>query len=176
MAADAPTSDSLSIAVTATIAPKCGIGPSGAAAGSVPDLEQAQTLNFDFKLDCNSPFAIGVSSQHGALRLKSTQNLNAGTDSQGFSLEKEYQVALSVQTDAGSLEGGSCGSKALKDGTGSCSFYGVSPGSGLSSGQRTAIDRTGTITVSWPASSGSDPRRAAGEYQDTITIVVGVKS
>jgi len=173
---DGHSSESLSIDVTARIAERCGISAKRSIDTSkVPDLDTAQVLRFDFNIDCNTPFKIGMSSQNGALRLVGAEG-NDPVAPDGFSVEKAYRVGLRVDTDADPLAPYTCSSRDLTNAAGNCPFYGSRPGQGLSSGKRTAIDREGTITVSWPAIDDTGRRRAAGEYRDTITVVVGART
>lgn len=177
-AAPAFAKDSISIDVTASIAQRCGVSdvPSGAAA-TTPDLDHAQNLSFGFNIDCNTPFAIGVSSQNGALVLQDGRDARSSETSDGFSREKEYSVALAVETDGAPLNSDFCSSAELTGkGKGkSCEFYGREAGTGMSSGRRTAIRRNGSVVVRWNASDRG-ARRAAGTYQDTLTVVVGPRS
>ena len=164
--------DTLTVDLAASIAQRCGIKAVGATTLTGASIDRAESYAFDFTLDCNTPFAIGVKSGNGALKLAGSSAIDAA--GQGFSILKPYAVSLSVQTDNGPLEGGSCASEKLT-GPGQCAFYGASSGEGLSSGQRTAIERTGSVGVSWTVVDG-EARRAAGTYQDTLTIIVGVRS
>lgn len=172
--------DAIRIDVTAKIAEHCGISRDTSAADSiVPDLDKAQQLRFPFKIDCNTPFAIGVSSQNGALRLLGNGADAARGDNgqlpDGFSGEKAYSVSLIVTTDGSQMVSEACSSRMLTGRNGKCEFYGREAGSGLSSGRRTAIRREGAMLVSW--TGGEDAvRRAAGAYQDILTVVVGPRS
>ena len=172
-AASSRDSDSLTIDVKARIDEQCGIVASGPTSNNGADLSVATTVNYGFTLNCNTPFKIGVSSEHGGLRL-TTAASDAVADN-GFSVEKPYDVRLRVRTDGEAMQPDDCSSEALVDRTGDCAFFGRNPGQGLSSGQRTAINREGTLRVSWPAESNGGPRRVAGLYQDTLTVVVGAR-
>lgn len=172
--------DSIRIDITATIVERCGISRDASAAdASAPDMDKAQQLRFPFKIDCNTPFAIGVSSQNGALRLSESDSAARsavdGRSADGFANEKAYDVALNVETDGAPMQSDACSSRTLTGKGGKCAFYGTESGSGLSSGKRTAINRQGALTVSWKA--GDDGvRRAAGSYRDTLTVVVGPRT
>jgi hypothetical protein len=93
----------------------------------------------------------------------------------GFSQERVYRVKLNVDTDGSPIETDYCGSRELANAAGSCEFYSETPGKGLGSGDRTAIQKEGSLTVRWGAADDEGPRRVAGTYQDFITVVVGVK-
>lgn len=172
--------DTVRIDVTATIAEHCGISRDASSVDSiVPDLDKAQLLRFPFKIDCNTPFAIGVSSQNGALRRREN-NVDAMRDidgqlSDGFSSEKAYSVSLVVATDGAQMLSENCTSRSLTGRGGKCEFYGREAGTGMSSGRRTAIRREGAMIVSWVGGEDS-VRRAAGTYQDTLTVVVGPRT
>ena len=168
-------SDTLQIEIAATVVDRCGLSAGANPTSAQGNLEQAETLSFNFDLDCNTPFAVGVSSEHGGLRL-TTATGSALTDDTGFGVQKAYKVALSVNTDSGTLDGGNCMSDQLTSSAGNCAFYGTTPGSGLSSGQKTAVGQAGTLTVSWNSDEGAARRHAAGLYKDTLTIVVGPKT
>jgi spore coat protein U-like protein len=45
-------------------------------------------------------------------------------------------------------------------------------GTGLSSGTGVAIGATGTLTIAWTAPGSGAPRLLAGNYSDTITIII----
>lgn len=176
LATDNSGSDPLRIEITARIAERCGISPGEGGTSAEGNLEASETLTLNFDIDCNTPFRIGVSSENGGLRLASANERDDNVDAQGFSILKRYRVGLEVETDNGTLDGGTCRSDELTSREGDCEFYGDRPGRGLSSGRRTAIDRTGTLTVSWNAGDGDNRRRAAGRYQDTLTVVVGPRT
>lgn len=170
--ADTPGGDTLTVDLSAAIAQRCGIAPSGSSSLSGASLDRAESHAFDFAIDCNTPFAIGVRSSSGGLSLAASGTLDTAGD--GFSTLKPYSVALELQTDNGPMSGGKCGSAALTA-AGSCAFYGASSGEGLGSGQRTAIRRTGSMTIAWSAGE-DEARRAAGTYRDTLTIIVGPRT
>lgn len=172
-AGDAPTTDRLAIEVSATVMERCGVNPDRVPIQSA-ELDRPQTMNFQFSVDCNAPFVIGVSSQHGGMRLSTATNNQDPTDAEGFAVEKAYDVALSVSTDDGVLDAGACNSQALTGRGEGCAFFGAVAGEGMSSGGRTAINREGRLAVSW-AEADAGPRLAAGTFQDTITVVIGVR-
>jgi hypothetical protein len=168
--------DPLRIEVTATVVERCGLSAAGGRTSASGDLQSAQSLRLEFDVDCNTPFRIGVSSTNGALRLATASSQNGSLDNQGFSIEKDYEVALQVATDDGLLDGGSCRSRTLVGRSGNCPFYGRRAGDGLSSGRDMAIGRSGTLTVSWREGDEGGPRRAAGRYQDFLTVVIGPRT
>jgi spore coat protein U-like protein len=179
--AQAASSAHVDIELRATVAERCGIARTGSDPAAMPDLDTAQSLRFAFQVDCNTPFAIAVSSANGALRMQqnggpiSTGPGDARTPD-GFAADKSYQVALSLDTDAGSISSQPCNSRDLTNSGGKCAFYGTVPGTGLSSGGRTAMGRDGALTVSWKSGDENGVRHAAGTYQDTLTVVVGPRA
>lgn len=170
-------SETISIDVTAKIAERCGIAASGPTTNSsVAELDKATDLTFGFTVDCNTPFRIGAYSLNGALRL-TTAGDKGSVAADGFSQEKPYRAKLRVETDGDPIDTEFCSSRDLLSGPSDCEFFATTPGKGgINSGKRTAINRQGTLTVKWGAEDGNGPRRAAGTYQDTITVIVGVKS
>lgn len=164
----------VAIEITARVKERCGISGDAAQAVQNPRIDQPQSLTFPFRIDCNAPFAIGANSLHGGL-------LKIGDETaarQGFAVLKPYDVSLTVETDGDALRSQPCNSRLL-DASGDgqkCAFFGRAPGEGLSSQQRIAPDRNGTVTVRWNGDADENGRRlAAGEYQDVITVVVGVQ-
>lgn len=163
----------VAIEISAKVAERCGISGGAQEAGLAPRIDQAQSLTFPFRIDCNAPFAIGASSLHGGL-LKVGDNSAA---KQGFAVLKQYDVSLAVETNGDALRSQSCSSRMLDtSGDGKkCELFGRAPGEGLSSQRRIATDRNGTVTVRWNGDDSENGRRlAAGQYQDVITVVVGV--
>lgn len=169
-----PTTDRLTVDITATLVERCGLGAGSNPASAEGRIDRSETLVFSFALDCNTPFRIGVNSANGAMRMTGAPANNDRRAEDGFAVEKSYRVALSVDTDDGLLDGGTCRSRDLTSNEGDCPFYGDRPGRGLSSREATAINRTGTLTVRWDAEDQEEgARHAAGLFQDTLTVVVG---
>jgi len=163
------------IEVTARVKERCGISGNTAHNAEGARIDQSTTLTFAFRIDCNAPFAIGASSRHGGLQKVGADPRTAN----GFATIKPYNVNLVVDTDADTMRSARCASSSLAaDGSGrGCEFFGTTAGQGLSSRQRTAIGRDGTVTVQWDNGDIENGRRlAAGQYQDVITVVVGVRT
>jgi spore coat protein U-like protein len=169
----APTS--VSIEVTATVAERCGLAPAGPTEFKGLDTTQATLLRYDFNIDCNTPFKIGVSSAHGALRMAGAPGTSPLLPD-GFAADKPYDVALNVNTDEGRMAPAPCSSRDLVSAASGCSFFSTMPGQGLSSGTATALGKTGSVEVRWPGDRQGEVRRAAGEYGDTITVVIGIRT
>ena len=183
---------SAAVEVTADIAPRCDVEAQGPRSATDLRIDWATRVQFDFRLDCNAPFRIGLATQNGGLRHAAAGSVAAGNganvgalDADGFATILPYDVALRFDTDqAGWVDAGSCASAALISSAGGCRFYGRAAGEGLSPGARvTAIARTGTLAISWAGDGGDDPsgnparaRLAAGDYADIITLVVGPRT
>lgn len=171
-AAANPVNATVAVEVMARVPERCGIDAASHANRPL-GMDQAQSFALGFNLDCNTPFRIGVSSRHGALRLASAADDATMLD--GFGIEKPYAVELSFGTDRlGNVVAGSCSSAALRDGQGQCAFFGQSGDrSGFSPGDHeTAIQRQGQLLISWAAIEGSSRRLVAGDYQDILTVNV----
>jgi hypothetical protein len=170
-AADTTT---IAIDVQATVTARCGVAAIGDRANAPVAIDRAQALTFSFSLDCNTGFRIGVRAAHGALRL--TTAPSGARDLDGFGIERDYLVALTLATDdSAALAAGQCSSRDLAEGATGCPFYGrPRDGGGFSPGEnRTAINRGGSLTVTWSGDEMQDGRRlAAGNYQDVLTVEV----
>lgn len=186
-AAKAPDTNVLKIHVEASIAERCGIAALGSDDKDGGRIDRSSTVAFNFKLDCNTPFRIGVSADQGALamvqgdggdpQLGRGGNPN-GFTAEGFATRKSYVASLRFNTDQdGLIDAGECASEDLTSRKGDCDFYGNRPGSGFSPGRKTtAIGREGSLTVSWRGEEAESIRLAAGTYQETLTVVVGPRT
>lgn len=174
-AADSDTA-TVTIDLKAKVAERCGINAVGGRANSPARVDQAQTVTFNFNLDCNTGFRIGVRAGHGALRLLGAPQGASQLD--GFRIERPYKVALNLATnDEGNVSAGECRSQDLTSAAGDCPFVGrPRDRMGFSPGKDAiAIDRAGSITVTWPG-EGDGRRLVAGSYQDTLTVEVGPRT
>jgi hypothetical protein len=174
--AKAPVGDSLKIDIEASIGERCGISALGAKSKDAGRIDIANSVSFAFKLDCNTPFRIGVAAQNGAMQLVSPYSPT--TDFGGFATHKGYVAGLSFNTDQdGLVDAGECDSAKLSAAQADCAFYSAQPGKGFSAGRRsTAIDSEGSLTVRWSGSEGDTARLVAGTYEETLTIVVGPRT
>lgn len=172
VSAKPPKGDSLRIDIEASIERRCGIAALGAKSNDSGRIDQATRIAFNFSLDCNTPFKIGVAAEHGGLQLVGSTAPQQGKS--GFSYRKAYVAGLQFNTDqAGTIAAGECASASLLAANATCRFYGAEPGSGLYSGRNiTAIGREGELTVSWAGEDAEPVRLAAGVYKETITIIV----
>lgn len=133
--------------------------------GQQLDFNRAGDVEARFGLDCNAPFSLRVRSDEGAF-------VN-DRPAEGIAPRVGYDVAIAVDTDAGPNTLGWCGADQLTDQPrGGCIF---GTGDGWSSGDATAIDRTGTMRLRWNApGKGDDP--VLGRYRDTIVVELAVRA
>lgn len=160
--------ETLEVEVTASVPGRCGF------VGSAPttptqDIESAGQVAVALLMDCNTPFAVGVSAAHGALL-----NRTYSDDLSGFAFRKAYGVRLEIDTDAGAVMGARCEATQLLPG-GSCAYQGDVSGHGLSSGEGIAIDREMRVIIDWSDQSTRPARLASGAYQDTLRVVIGAR-
>lgn len=158
--ATALAADPLEIRVTGTISKHCAL----AAAGGDIDLgrvDRAGSTNFAFWVSCNAPFSYQIRSANGALVQSSGVRLVSNFDDR-----VAYRVRFTLPLEDGDLDRLDvvCTSEQLTAVAGGC-------GTG-DSGTSIAVDRTATVTVSWP-----EPRSPllAGAYGDSLTFTLGVK-
>lgn len=160
--------DSVDIDIAATIKARCGFQVAAPVSVDAPrDLETAARLSVAVGLDCNTPYAIGVTSEHGAL-----VNTDASDDGSGYAFRKRYRVSVALETDRGTVRSEPCNSVALVAG-GECPFASSVSGKGLGSGRGISVGRNAVITVDWPSQTTLPRRLAAGRYKDTLILVVG---
>jgi hypothetical protein len=174
--ATSPHGAKVEIDISAQLVGRCGIETVGPRTNEGDRLDRDTTVVFAFELDCSTPFRIGLAAQHGALRLAGAA---AGAPSlDGFAIRKPYDVGLRFKTDqVGMQDAGSCASESLTASSPSCRFYAARAGEGFSPGEDvTAIQQPGTLQVSWSGEEPGGARLAAGNYEDTITIVVGPRT
>lgn len=163
--------DSVAIDVVARIKERCGFASSGPTNITAPrDLESAANFSLAVGLDCNTPYALGVTSQRGALT-----NIDANDDGSGFSFSKRYRVSVMLETDKGAVRSAPCTSNEMADG-GRCAFASLVPGRGLKSGAGISVGRNAVISIDWAAQALAQPRLAAGRYKDTLILVVGPRA
>lgn len=164
----AQAADGVDIAVTATVAERCGFTLGAAAALDVAtDLEDAHSQDLALRIDCNTPFTISARAGSGRL-----VNQSASDDQSGYAFDKTYGVSVKVDTDAGQIQSGRCLSTELRDG-GDCI---LSQPNGLGSGDGVAIRRDAVLTIDWPSQTTMGRRLAAGQYSDTITLTIGARA
>lgn len=163
--------ESVDIDVTAEIPVRCGFAPGGTNSVSAPrDLESAATLSIRVGLDCNAPFALGITVENGALI-----NLDASEDGSGYAFRKNYGLSVALDTDRGQVRSEHCASSNLVT-VGACGFVSAVPGEGLGSGPGISVNRDATLTIDWSDQAAERSRLAPGRYRDTIVIVVGARA
>ena len=162
----------ITVEVIGEVSTRCGFASSEPVA-QLPtrDLEQGARFDIRIGLDCNTPYAFGVVATHGLLTNQTAQP-NA---SSGYAYSKPYSVSVALQTNRGTVRSDACMSGDLVPG-GSCAFAAAAAGSGLSSGDGISIDQDAVLTVEWGDQSAMPNRLAAGDYQDTLTMVVGPRA
>lgn len=129
------------------------------------DFNRSGNSQARFGLDCNSPFNLRVHSRTGGFAAEDVR--------QGVAQLIPYEVAIAIETDAGLRSLGWCDAGQLTEAqAGTCAFGG---GEGWSSGDATAINRSGTLSLRWSGpTEASDP--ALGQYRDTIVVELSVRS
>lgn len=161
-------SDSVEVEISAKIKERCGFAAAGPASLQAPrDLETAARLSVAIGLDCNTPYALGVTSEHGAL-----VNIDSNDDGSGYAFSKRYRLSVALETDKGIVRSTACGSRDLVVG-GECALASAIPGEGLKSGRGISVGRDAIITIDWPSQSSLPRRLAAGRYRDSLILVVG---
>jgi hypothetical protein len=157
----APTE--LRIELSGTVAPRCRMTSAPALAGQ-PDLTHRGEMRAQFGIDCNTPFRLRVRSGEGGFSAQDRHDGNARLI--------PYEIAVAVDTDSGANALGWCAADQLADQSGSCAF---GSREGWSSGDATAINRSGAVQLRWAA-----PREAGalplGRYRDTIVVELAVRS
>lgn len=163
--------ESLDIDIAAEIPARCGFAQEGPLRISAPgDLESAGTVAVRVGLDCNAPYALGITTEHGAL-----VNIDSSEDGSGFAFRKDYGVSITLDTDLGVVRSSRCSASQLVPG-GACGFAAASAGEGLESGQGISVGRDATLTFDWRDQSTEQSRLAPGRYRDTIILVVGARA
>lgn len=153
----------LQIDLRGEVAARCRMTSPPALTGRI-DLNRAGNARAPFGLDCNAPFQLSVRSGQGGFA--------AGELREGITPRIAYELALDVDTDAGMNALGWCSADKLILGASAGCAFGAQ---GWSSGNATAINRMGSLSVRWNA-PGNGALPAQGEYRDTITVDVTVRS
>ena len=159
----------LKLSLVGRIRSHCGFAAMPPSSANLNDLSQGGSLELDFKLDCNSGFAVGISSSNGGLK-----RVTGGEDVHinGFATSLDYDVGLAYQTDLGTVSS-HCPASSLAAGSPTCAFYGAGVSQGLSSRDGVAVGAPGSLTLTWQPPSHA--RLVAGNYKDTLTITVGAQ-
>lgn len=155
---------SISITATGTVPGSCSIAVASPFGNA--DLSAAGSVQATATVDCNTGFKLHATSSNGALVTATAVPANSV-----FVDRLGYGLTFSLTTDGNTNLSASCTSAHLGAGQSGCA---LSPGNdaGLSSGGRTAINRTASLGVSW-APPALPARLVAGSYSDTITFSIG---
>jgi hypothetical protein len=153
----------LEIELTGDVPARCRMTTPPVLTGAL-DFNKAGLASAVFGLDCNAPFSVRVRSDAGGF---ATQN--PGT---GVAARIAYEVGVDIGTDAGTSTLGWCRADALTDTAGSSCAFGAG---GWSSGEATAINRTGQLSIRWNAPAAGDAP-PLGQYRDTVVIEMAVRA
>jgi len=151
---------SLTLDLTGTVQSRCGFAAAPAQDTTLSAVDTAGQIALPFKLDCNAPFAVKISSVNGAL-----SHVGAVSAPPTFATSLDYIVALSVNTDLVPVSG-RCAASTLS--SQACSFA-----AGLSSGDGVGIGTDGALIVTWTPPA---QKLVAGSYQDSLTVTVEVRT
>jgi hypothetical protein len=164
-ASDAPLGapTELRIDLHGTVSPRCRMTAAPHMAGQ-PDLSREGEMQAQFGIDCNAPFRLRVRSGEGGFAAEEPR--------EGVTRLVPYEIAVAVDTDTGRNALGWCDAdQTAGEQGGSCVFGNAE---GWSSGDATAINRTGTMELRWSAPAGDT--LPLGRYRDTIVVELAVRS
>ncbi len=117
-------------------------------------------------VSCNSPWTYSLASSKGALEPDSAPPVAGGSGA--FASAVPYTITTVFETEGGSFGDANLDSGALPDAA-ACVANAASGCPFANSGTDVSIDRPGTVTLNWTASS--QPLLAA-TYTDTLTLTV----
>lgn len=166
-ASDAPLGapTELRIDLVGRIQARCELSPPAPVSGLT--FGRAGEAQGAFAIDCNTPFNLRVRSDGGAFVLRDA--------APGASPKVPYRVSLALETDAGRRDLGWCDAAALTETpSGGCPYGAGAAGQGWSSGDHTAIGRTGSLRLRWDEPQQGEA--VAGRYGDVIVIELEVRS
>jgi hypothetical protein len=148
----------LTITAGGSVAASCSIqrNATGQPFGGSRDFSNSGSASDQATVNCNKGFQISASSLNGALKHKTVTGAPTG-----FTALLPYTLDLAVPLDDNSSATTSCASSTLI-GQSTCS---------LSSNNKTSINKTASLTVTWTTPT-SPNRLLAGEYSDTITLTI----
>ena len=156
--------ETLTMTVEGEVAPSCSFEFTDDSLTLEGDLPGALSGTASFMVDCNTPFAYSLISANGALAHDGSMQLASTSDMiAGF---VPYSVTTTIPLEDGDTPeiSDTCDSADILDGVGGCSL--------TDSGTSIALDKTGTVEISAPATGGP---LLAGEYADTLTLTVTVQ-
>jgi len=126
------------------------------------DLGQSSSDAIPFDFSCNAPFQYSLTSQNGAL----VHVMQSGVT--GFASQLGYAVDVSLPTDTGAGIADTCASSEIAAGAVTCSFS--------DSGADIALNKTGSLTLSWTAPArGAATPLLAGDYADSLTLTIAMQ-
>jgi hypothetical protein len=158
--ADGAMSDRVRIELRGQVVPQCSFHELATALDlTLADGGAAAQRQLTFRVSCNAPFTYSLSSARGGMRHEAASESAADPLTQF-----PYSAALTIPTDDGGTMSVSCSSDDLGKPSGACAGR---------SGDRTAIEKDASLTVSWGAVGR---RLAAGRYTDDLRIVFGIEN
>ena len=161
--------DTGTLTITGTITPSCGLtGPGGTV--DLGNIGTAGSHQFDVTVNCNTPFAYALVSSNHALAAASPPSVVNGT----FDATLPYTLTTSFATDGASFGNSNIPSSALTDSNAAPCLAASYDAAGCAahfadSGTTVAIDKTGSLTVTWGAAAHP---LVSGTFTDTITLTV----
>lgn len=163
-----PANAVINIDVKASVGGTCGFATNGAPTGTVNAGAidtTAWSAQVPFTAECTAPWRIAVSSQNGALK-------NATVPQSGYANVAPYDVALSVNSDGGTVTG-TCPVAQLDQALPSspCTFKGTASTTNGLQVPRSYDLPNSYIQLSAPAYPGSDIL-VSGTYNDTLVVTV----
>jgi hypothetical protein len=161
----------ITLDLTGRVPAHCGFKSQPASSVEVGDLTRSGSVAIPFRLDCNSNFAVKISSANGGLRPASEGRQPHRPAPSGFVDNLAYDLDLNVDTDKGPVAD-HCKASELASGDG-CRAAGGGHFRGLTSEGGVAIDRQGGLVLNWAAPAG---HLVAGRYEDTITVTVEART
>ena len=159
--APAATAQSASLAIhaTGTIPSACSIAVASGFPGNI-NFASPGSAPATATVNCSQAFKLNAQSANGGVTTPAV--------SAGFASSLDYALNLDVALDSAADVSASCNASTLTAGMAGCA---LSPaGAGLSSGGKTATNKTATLTISW--TPPTSPRLVAGNYSDTITLSI----
>lgn len=152
----ADASERVTISVHGTISPSCTLdGSETTATRTINVINLDAPLEYEYRVNCNTPFKYNIVSDNGALQLES------GSNSPDTRIP--YDVSVRIPTDDVVIED-HCQSEAIKIGQNSCALHHSRNG--------IAIDSRAKISVQWKHGKTA---LHAGTYSDRLTFSIGIQ-
>ena len=158
--ASAPAkADSLQITASGTIVGGCSV--TVASNFGTANLSGNNSVNGTATVNCNAGFRINATSLNGAIVTSTAAPAN-------FTNAVPYSLQVIVPLDNSPNVSATCSSSTLVAGQSGCLLSPLNS-TGLSSGGKSATNKTATLAVNWTLPA---QRLIAGSYSDTITISI----